>query len=422
MNLRKYQQGYLGSQSNTLDERVTQRCGGTQIPYPTYLVGNPDDALAITDRQKPRVASLDETRGLVLYTNASQSVLYYKVLTVGTDGTVTAGTEQTLLSSVGFIVSWAVCNIYDDKVLIAYKHTTGSTNTYCDVGTVDGSGNMTFATPTVIDTTHAPDSARGWYDLVKISDGRAIIGAANTDNSKAGLQIVDVDGADNITYGTVAKTGGVNKTTLKIGMLSTTAGVVGAGGVSVNTLATAEKFTISSTTIMFYGTEYTFTNTTQYPTQSDQFFIGDVTALSSNKISLTGGSTVTDGGDTTHAVTNMVLTDTSGVLTSATVLEDTDSTSFASSPTIITMSSYFRDSDVYLLTLTQLSPYTLRFVRHADADPPVYVSHEEVAANTLIANPDSTMVGTDYGINAWTENDGVNSWVAVNGVYFNPKA
>lgn len=422
MKLMKYQRGYLGDADATLTERATQRCGGTIIPYPNFTLGSSDNALASDNgRKNPRVADLDDTRGIVFYSTAGNStVLYYRVITVADDGTVSWGSEQTLLSSIGFLTSWGVCNIYDNKVLVVYKHTSGGSNTYCDVGTVDGAGAMTFATPTVVGTTHTPDIQRSWFELVKVEDGRAVLASKNTDNSKNGLQVIDVDVSDNITYGTVAKSTQNSKATPKVAMLSTSAGIITSGGLSVNTLAYTEKFTISGTTITLDGTEYLFTNNTQYPVENDQFYIGDSVAVSSSRQSLVGSASIASS---RYPLNHMSVTDTSGVLTSSEVLEDLTSVQYASSPTTVTMSCYHKGSSVYVLAITDVSStYELSFIRHTDADPPSYVTHSLVAQDVLVETPDSTLVGTKYGINVWGQNDGVNSWIAVNGVYFDPRA
>jgi len=422
MNLKKYQKGYLGTTDATLDERVAQRCGGTIIPTPTMLLGVPADNLASdTGRKNPKVAALDATRALVLYSNTGQTVLYYRVITIDGEGQASWGTEGTLLSSVGFITSWGLCNIYDTKVFIGYKHATGGTNTIGDVGTVDGSGNMTFATPTNLDTTHTPDSNRAWLEVVKIEDGTAVISAPNTDNIKAGVQIIDVDVSDNITFGTVAKTSGTNKSTQKIAMLDTTTGIVNCGGTFTNSLATSEEFTISGTTPTFNGTEYIFTNTTQYPTETDQFFIGDAVAISSTQQMLTGSSTVNDGVDTFHGISNMQCSDASGVITSATVLQDLTGATYTSAPTSATLSTELLASgDMIILAVSQFgTPNILSLIRHSTASTPVYQEHQTVASNTQVSTPDTALLGTDRSAHVWTENDGLDTWIGSNGAIYN---
>lgn len=426
MKLKRYQRGYLGAADPILEERASFRCQnvGGDLPPPFWRIGNPDDNLTTgtgSARQKPKTADLDDTRALVLYTNPGQQTLYYRVATVGADGQATWGAEQTLLSGVGFISSWGLCHIRDDKVLITYRHATGGSNIYCDVGTVDGAGNMTFATPTVVGAASNADSGRNWFELVQFDDGKAVLSGVNTSTQNT-VQVVVADVFDVITFGTAALSTSASKATPKVAKLSITEGVLCSGGSSTNVSATTEHFTLSGTTATMNGTEYGFTNDQQYPPPiNDQFFIGDAVGIgiTADQFVLAGGSTVVDGAATTHGLTSMVVGEAAGVLTSLSALQDLTSSSFAASPTAVTMSVENKNGFLTMLASTAFGPSTIHMVRHTQASPPVYIDHTLVASNTSLTHPDQTLVGADRSLNVWTESDGVNTWVAANGVFYN---
>lgn len=411
---------YLGDADATLTERANTRCGGSHVAYPAVVVGGGDNAAeSAASRSIPRVAGLDENRGIVFYSTAAVNNLYYRVFQVDTDGVATwVGTEQTLVS--GTLVSFDAVQIRDDKILLVYRTQAGGQDLFARVGTVDASHNMTFTGTTTLNNVMAMDTGRGWPELVQVSTGRAVVAAANTDNAKVSVQVIDVDASDVITFGTVGKSTYTNATTLKVAMLTPTQGVVSWAGVSVNVAATAVYFTISGTSITFHGTSYAFLNATQFPSATRLFYLGDLAPKSSGEIAMFGSSEVTpSGGSAVPAATPMQITNAAGVLTSTAATQDLDSSDYTSAPTSVKGSAVTRGSNYFFFYESKFNtPREVTLVQYAHGNPPTYVQHFLIEAHTLVTHPDSCLIGDNYGANVWYSGD--TTGIKVDGMYFNP--
>lgn len=374
---------------------------------PTMLIG--DVAAASTaGKQQPIVVPLTSTTFALYYRNTAASSSYYKIGTIDTsDMSVTYGAETLHLSG-GTISSYALTSISSSKVLLIYK-LSASSNTLAIVGDVSGDV-ITWDTggPTTIDTTHTGDLARGMFELAHIAAGKCVFGAANTDNNKVGLQVVTASLVDNsITFGTVAKSTHTNATTVKIGLLTSAVGIVGSGGVFTNTAATVAPFTISGTTITF-ETSSTYSNASQHPSGSRQFFIGDIAAIDNTKAMMIGGYTLVDGA-TTHGVETMNLAYTSGAPGSVSSTTSLNQETALSSPTTQRSSITKSGSKIAAIVKESLTPNTVTLYVYTvtGATPSLYLT-QQLNSIVNIDHPNSALVGSNLVVQAYTNATDIN--------------
>jgi hypothetical protein len=306
------------------------------IPDPDPIVFGVGSIASIIQRQQPMMADIGNNRALVLYRENAGFIndAYYRIASI--DST-TLGV--TVTPEVNWIVSqqissFCIVGLTIDKALIIYKIAT-STNTLAVVANVSGD-TVTLGTPVVIDTTHTGDLTRALFTAQLISAGasyKIIFGAQNTDNQKIGLQIIEVDLSDTITFGSVYKTATTGLTTPRIAVLTDVTCILATAGNAINTSSNMYPITLSGTVITI-GTVATFTNNTQYPSGSHQFFLNDIKKLNSVQAVVFGCATINVTG-TRHGYETFIVTLSGGLLTSTTTLFDDTSPSFDSSPTSI---------------------------------------------------------------------------------------
>lgn len=369
------------------------------------IIGSPS-VVTTTLRQQPELAKISSTKAFMMYRENTQTQLYYEVLTVAADMTITAGAEGTVKAS-SMITSYTATTYgTDDKVLVIYRDAASGTTTNAMVGTVSGD-TVTFGTPVALGTTFNGDLGRSVFESKMLESGKVLFCCSNTSNARSTLLVVEIDGSDTITFGTQATGTSTNTATNKLAIFSSTKGMVQAGGLFTNTSATTEQFTVTGTTVTFDGTAYTFTNNTQFPSPlNDQFFFGDVCAYSATQAFSIGSNTISGGAATTHGLSTFFIDESSGVLTSTTVLDE--DRSWASSPTTTAAHCLTMGSSVLALynIRTETPNRAEMGVYSIAASTPVRVTDEVLNTGSTVLHPNQTKLTDNVAVQAYTYNDG----------------
>lgn len=335
---------YLGTNEPILDSRASSRCGGITITggddtdaLPTN-VGTPVIMSPGADRIQPLVARVSATRAIILYRNLYNNIKlsYVLVTTSGIDGlSLTQTTEADLLSTFGATISgYAVVGLSDNKILVFYK-TAAAANTYAVVGNVSGDV-ITWGTATSIGTTHDCDFSQSMFSVGKISSGKVIFASIQTSSTKAQIQVINIDGSDNITSGTIYQTTHTGCVSPKLSICSSTLGMLATkhdtSTYSTEPVVKAISFGISGDTLTF-NTVASYLNSTQYstiPAQSNRrFYPQGIAPISATASLITGYAYLYyppyPGGQIDVGFGTFKVTDAAGTLTPATALIDVDS-------------------------------------------------------------------------------------------------
>lgn len=288
------------------------------VPDPDPVVPVVSDPLLInTTGSEPKVAKLDNNTAIVLYRSAiSPSTIYYKVLSMSPGGvTVTGSIEQVFVNlSPSTPSGYDVIYLQDNKVLVVFKDQNNDTKV--SIGNWDGS-SMTFTSATIISTDFRSVLISNQFRIAKINSGRVVIAGRYFNNFRPAAIVVDIDGSDNITTGTIAFTTTANSiSNPQITMLTDTKGVMSWNDFSNISLIV---FTISGTTITFDGTKYAFPSLAMFPGKTNvgcQYV--DIIATASNSVFVYGSGTVVEGGVTSYFPMMFTVTEASGVLSATT--------------------------------------------------------------------------------------------------------
>lgn len=342
---------YLGNNEPILDSRASSRCGGITITGGDVTDNLPANVGSLTlmspgaDRIQPLVARVSDTRALILYRNLYNDIKlsYVLVTTSGGDGLSLVQTvEADLLATFGATISgYAVVGLSDNKILVFYK-TSAAANTYAVVGNVSGN-TVVFTSPTSIGTTHDCDFSQSMFTVGKISSGKVIFGSIQTSSTKAQIQVVNIDGSDNITYGAITQTAHTGCVSPKLSICSSTLGMLATkhdtSTNSTEPVVKAISFGISGNTLTF-NTVASYLNSTQYstiPAQSNRrFYPQGIAPISATASLITGYAYLSyppyPGGTIDIGFGTFKVTDAAGTLTPATALIDIDSRPTAQFP------------------------------------------------------------------------------------------
>lgn len=333
---------YLGLNEPLLDARASARCGGITITggeesnLPSNI-GEPVTMLPGTDRTQPLVARVSATRAIIFYRNIVNAIKlsYVLVTSGGTDGlTLTQTLEADLLSTFGSeIVGYAVTGLSDNKFIIFYKTSTAA-DTYACIGNVSGD-TVTFTSPVSIGTTHDCDFSTSMFTVGKISASKVIFGSIQNSSTKAQVQVINIDGSDNITFGTIYQTAHTGCLSPKLSICSSTLGMLATKhDTTTNSIEPTVKvisFGISGNTLTF-NTVAQYLNSTQYPTIAAQsnrrFYLQGIAPISATASLVTGYAGLWyppyPGGAINIGFGTFKVTDSAGTLTPGGALIDVD--------------------------------------------------------------------------------------------------
>lgn len=332
--------GYHDNHTNTVrwlfysgeEHRVGEPVEVVAPPAPTVSTVTGTPAVVDTTGSQPEVARLSATEAVVIYKKGLtfDRIIYSRILTINSDLTITSSSEVTVVDvSPNTLTGYNIVQLTDNKVFLVYAD---SSNTYGRIGNYS-SGTITWGTAVTLNSEFRSVLTTTRTKVVKINANKVIIASRNSDNFKPTAQIVEIDGSDNITFGSVAKSSAdTSISSPDIALLDT-----GKAVMMWNSFANmrAEALTISGTTITFNGTGYSFPNATQFPGHSS--FGGISCAMSkvdTTHILAGAEGNWTIGGITTYGHMLFIITEASGVLTSTTVLKLVGSAEATSSQTI----------------------------------------------------------------------------------------
>lgn len=335
-------------------------------------------ATGVTGGNEPEVARINSTTAVVLYGLTSPSTkVYYRVLTVAADLSVTVG-AQTELADFGAnsAVGYAVIALSDNKVLAAYRGAT--LDTFCVVGTYSGS-TLTWGTPVAVNSVFNPTLQTSQLHLAKISSGRVVLATKHSTANEPTVQVIDIDSSNNITFGIVAKDSATNVTYVNVTMLTSTSGVLCWNS---GNRCRMKHFSISGTTITLNGTSYEFPNASQFATASNYGISNvDIQATGTTTLFAIGEGFTVVGATTTYAPIAFTVTEASGVLTSTAALLETDHNNGVSQSTSGYYGTIYKNNKVITLQYVP-NPRTYYLTKYTKADPPVR-SRDDLLATTV---------------------------------------
>ena len=333
---------YLGRNEPLLDARASARCGGITIvggeeeALPTNI-GTPVLMAPGADRIQPILARVSDTQAVIFYRNLYNAIkLSYVIVTAGgVDGlTLSQTAEADLLNTYeAEIVGYAVVGLSNNKILVFYR-TSAAANTYARVGNVSGS-TITFGAPVSIGTTHDCDFSTSMFTVGKISASKVIFGSIQNSSTKAQVQVINIDGSDNITFGTIYQTAHTGCLSPKLSICSSTLGMLATKhDTTTNSIEPTVKvisFGISGDTLTF-NTVAQYFNSTQYPTIAAQsnrrFYPQGIAPISATASLVTGYAGLWyppyPGGAVNIGFGTFKVTDSAGTLTPGNALIDVD--------------------------------------------------------------------------------------------------
>lgn len=292
-------------------------------------IGLPDPAPQITEfstasivdatGSEPKVAKLNSTTAIVIYKKGASTDVFYRILTLEADLSVSVGSENTFVSvSPNNLNGFAITELQENKVIVAHSDSTNVT--YCSIGNWSGS-SMSFTSPTSVSTNFRSILITNQLEFGKISSSRVVLSGRYVTNFRPAAIVIDIDGSDNITNGSIAfSTTASSVSDINITMLTSTKGVLAWNGPITTEM---EVFTITGTTITFNGTNYNFPNATQFPTASSFGLLNtSIEKTSSSSLIAVGEGTIVISGVTTYAPIVFNVSEAGGVLTSTTALQD----------------------------------------------------------------------------------------------------
>lgn len=334
---------YIGINEPILDSRASARCGGVTITggeeeaLPANI-GTPVSISPGADRIQPLVARVSDTKAVIFYRNIYDDIkLSYVIVTSSGDAglTLTQTTEAHLLNTFGATIEgYAVVGLSDNKILVFYR-TAAADDTYAVVGNVSGS-TITFTLPTSIGTTHDCDFSQSMYSVGKISASKVVFGSIKISDTKAQLQVIEIDGSDNITFGLIYQTTHTGCVSPKVAICSSSLGMLSTKHdtttSSIEPTVKVISFGISGTAISF-NTVAQYLNATQYSTIAAQynrrFYPQGMAPISTTAVLLTGYVGLWyppyPGGEVYKGFGTFKVTDSAGTLSPGNALIDADS-------------------------------------------------------------------------------------------------
>jgi hypothetical protein len=318
---------YLGDADFDLNARIDARCptcSPANNPVAEHrLTEGVSTVMTAASRRFPEVAKINDTMFMMLYVNGNIPVngLYYKVVTVASDGSLTLGAEGTLFSG-PTPYYYHIVYLSDNKILLAYTYTP--TTTDVRVSVVNFSGAVpTFGAEVVVNSIA---QARGYYSELRLgllSAGKVLMTFICTDNLKIAAQVIEISALDVITYGLTYTDVTANRARPRLAILDSSRAIVGCATDAVNVVGKLISMGISGT-VVTWGTALDISNITQLPgSSSRQLFFADICADSSGDVQAIGGHVT----DATYG--HIVMPVTYGVPTTATpaALKDASSDS-----------------------------------------------------------------------------------------------
>lgn len=327
---------YLGAGDPDLNDKATARCPSCcppDLPVVVHeITAGTKTIVSPTSRRQPEAIKINDNMFFLMYTEGSNSVLYYRVITVNSDLTLSMTAEATLLSGGGSSALQHFHGAYlqDNKIIIVYVYNPPSATTF-KARIVNFSGTTpTFGATVDLNTEATGGLPNAPCRVARLNSGKAILAFTNSDNLKPTLQVIDISVSDVITFGVTYKDTATNRSHPRLAVIGETLkGVLGTSHATVNVQGLLSSFSISGT-VVTWGTALAISNLSQLPGSSNrQLFFADISAASSGGIQGIGGSAV----DSVRS--HLIMPITHGIPTTVTpeALQDTTTTDYANDPT-----------------------------------------------------------------------------------------
>ena len=380
---RTYQ--YLGDEDSLLTSRANARCAGADIGFTEGAAADITDANGDvrTGVIEPKLCKLTDTTAMVVYRNSGGTTIYANIATIDSDLEVTFAGEITAVSGTS-ILGMSLLYLSDNKVLMCWQEGVDNKGVVLNVS----GSTITPATEYTLNSTAQGSNYTSPTRIRLVDSGKVLLAYRNSDNGKASAQILEIDGSDVITFGTVAKSADITLTNQNVTVLSTAKAVMSSKTASKSLV---EVITISGTTVTFDGTSYLFPNTTQLPSPTtssvSQVYITPGTSAATASII----ASITTGSPTEAAhIASWVLGESSGVLTSTTILQQTDEDG--------TFPNGYTRGNNTIFTYRKSSPGGLGLlVNNISSGTPVPVQQEEFTADTSAANAECDHIASGTG-------------------------
>lgn len=361
-------------------------------PTITNMVASALSNVSGASRRHPEIIKIDSTHAIMFYTNTTPNILYYSILTINSDSTVSVGSENIFLSG-STVNGFAGMYLQDNKILLAYKTAAAGTPF---VRIVNFSALVpTFGATTALDATHNLAMDATQCRLGFVNQNRVIFTAINTDNAKIGTQIIDISTSDVITANALTKSATINHNHPRIEILSPVLGVIGTSTTPTNTAGRLTPMAIGATTVT-YGTAADITNASQFPAPTvAQFFFADISKIDASHIFCIGGGSNTTASVVVRGSTVMkaVVTST-GITTTKAVLDDSSiSPILTSDPTSVRTAC--RSKSNFTLAILDHTSRGAILVRYTNTDPPTPFLVNQLETSDAVDDPEIIEIGSN---------------------------
>lgn len=336
---------------------------------------------------EPKVIGIGNEKVLIVYRDAFSTQIRGRVGTIGSDLSITYGTEQVLVSSTG-ISSMSITTLIDNTIILAYIQ---GANTTARLLTVSGTV-ITINTATIVNTVADAAYLTNPLRLIKLSPNSAILAFRSNDNTRTGLQVLTISGTS-ILNGSVYKGTATGGNRPNLTLLTSNSGVI----ISSSTSIQAEKFTVSGTTITFSGIVSTFLNTTQIPPPtSSSASNAFIHPISTNKVLVTAVASTTNP-SITSAIYSFIIQDNDGTLSSSTVLKQDSETG------LVPVNLFIKGKSVVVYRrLISGSTYTPKIlINNCIGNTPISLKSIVPVETQVVGAPEIAKVNDDTMIIVW---------------------
>lgn len=376
---------YLGDDDSLLNTRSTARCAGTAIGFSEgTAVSVTDSSGAVkTSVVEPKICKLTDTTAMVVYRNSGGTEIYANIATLGSSLALTFAGEITAVTGTS-ILGMSLVYLSDNKVLMCWQEGTDNKGVVLNVS----GSTITAATEYTLNATGQGSNYTAPTRIRLIEAGRVLLVYRNSDSGKNSAQVLEIDASDVITFGTVAKSADTTLTNQNAVMLSTTKAIISS---KTSAKAMAEVVTISGTTVTFHGTSYLFPNTTQLasPTTSSVSQVSISPGYTATTASVIASITTSSPTEAAH-MASWILSEASGVITSTTILQQTDEDG--------TFPSGYTRGRNTLFTYRKTAGGLGLIVNKISSTTPSAVQQEAFSVDTSAANAESDHIANGSGI------------------------
>lgn len=403
---------YLGDGTSLLNDRADARCPSCcppDVPVSIPIYDTSDTfLLTLTNRKHPEIVYITDNVLFLMYTTVTASTtIYYRVITLASDLSVTS-TAETVLATSTAVGGYHGIQMTDNKIAIVYTMAAGVSV----VRVVNFSGTTpTFGATTSLDSTHQPTLDAGQMRISKLDRNKYILAAVNSDNAKIGTQVIDIDNSDVITVGLLYKTVTTLQNHPRLAALSSSELILATSTAGVNVSGTATYLSVSGSVVTFGGTPLNLVGTTIYPSPitNEQFFFNDIAPVSSSTALVIGTCTFAVSGVSQHGIAALQISVATGNPVATTGLFDqTVFPGAVTSPTSSRGCIAPRQADgtsVLLVNDSSDAPGTsLSAVQFNNGDPPSVLHTDILEVSDTCSDPEIISINNNMFAFAYQNN------------------